>query len=183
MSLKPTLVSSLDPQLAILCPRKLTHFFIPPKQMNLVAQNILAGVFNATSLLSQVGRAASQSKQILTSALKTYLQESAIRFQRPRAGDDQHNPKELLRPLLEDIVLYVNSEGKICYGLVTAILTKNRVTVKTNLFGKPTFLPMHSRLLNLLFRHSEWDQDVPSSSFSRPNSVDQKLKEAETLTI
>ena len=97
--------------------------------------------------------------------------------------DDQHNPKELLRPLLDDIVLYLNSEGKICYGLVTAILTKNRVTVKTNLYGKPTFLPMHSRLLNLLFRHSEWDQDVPSSCFSQPNPVNEKLKEAENLTI
>ena len=92
--------------------------------MNLVAQDILAGVFNASSILSQIGRAASESKQTLTLALKTYLQECALRYQRPRAGNDQHNPKEFLRPLLGDIVLYLNSEENVCYGLITAILTK-----------------------------------------------------------
>ena len=151
--------------------------------MNLVAQNILAGVFNASSLLSQVGRAASQSKQTLTLALKTYLQESALSYQKPRAGNDQHNPEELLRPLLDDIILYLNSEGKVCYGLITAILTKNRVTVKTDLYGKATFLTMHSRLMNLLFRNSEWKHDVPSTCSSQPNPVDEKLKEAENLRI
>ena len=143
--------------------------------MNLVAQNILAGVFNASSLLSQVGRAAPESKQTLTLALKSYLQESALKYKRPRVGNDQHNPKEFLRPLLHDMVFYLNSEEKVCYGLITAILTKNRVTVKTELYGKATYLPMHSRVLNLLFRNSEWKHDIPSTCSSQPNPVDEKL--------
>ena len=91
-SLKPCLVSSTNPQLAVLCPRKLTHIFIPASQMIFVVTDILAGIFDPSLLLSQLGRMQSEQKEILREALKTYLQECALRYQPLRAGHDQRQP-------------------------------------------------------------------------------------------
>ena len=99
LSLKPCLVSSTDPQLAALCPRKLTHIFIPASQMIFVVKDNLAGIFNPSQLLSQLGRMQSEHKEILREALKTYLQESALRYQPHRAGHYQHQPTEHLTPM------------------------------------------------------------------------------------
>ena len=82
-----------------------------------------------------------------------------------------------------DVVLYVNSEEKICYGLITGILTKNRVTVKTQLYGKPVFLPMHTHVLNLLFRSSEWEEGLPLKILSQSDPNDEKINQAENLKM
>ena len=125
--------------------------------MILVVKDILAGIFDPNLLLSQLGRIQSESKEILREALKNYLQESGLRFQNMRAGNDQHLPSKHLQPLVGDTVLYLYSDDKASYGLIKEIPTKNRVTVKTQLHG----IPMHSRLLSLLFRGSEWLNDLP----------------------
>ena len=81
-----------------------------------------------------------------------------------------------------DVILYLNSEDKISYGLITGILTKNRLAVKTQLYGKPVTLPMHSRVLNLLFRGSEWQGDLPLEVLSQ-DSNHEKISQAEHLRI
>ena len=67
-------------------------------------------------------------------------------------------PKELLSPREGNIIQYKNSDKppQTIYGLILEILRKNQVTVKTQLFGKATDLPIHISTLSLLFRPTEW---------------------------
>ena len=67
--------------------------------MILVVKDILAGILNPYLLLSQHGRV--------------------------QSGNDQHLPSEHLQPLVGDIVIYLNSDDKTSYRLITEILTKN----------------------------------------------------------
>ena len=97
-------------------------------------------------------------RETLRNALISYLQNAAVRYKSLRAGSRQTRPKEMLSPMEGDIVLYKNSDKppQTRYGLILEILGKNQVTVKTQLFGKATELPMHISTLSLLFRPAEW---------------------------
>jgi hypothetical protein len=69
-----------------------------------------------------------------------------------------------LDPEVEDIVLYKTSDSNRKFGIVTKILEKNMVQVRTTYYGSVQLLQKHKRLLVLIFRKSEWNHDgIPTS--------------------
>ena len=147
--------------------------------------DILEGVFDASRTVSQLGKLNSNSRETLRNALISYLQDSAVRFKTLRAGSRQSSPRELLSPMIGDVVLYKNSDTppQTRYGLVQEVLRKNQVLVKSQLLGKPADLKMHISTISLLFRPAEWQHSLPVMPQPQDSPSDIRSKEFRDMEI
>ena len=68
--------------------------------------------------------------------------------------------------MLDDIVIFQTSDKKRKFGIIIEILEKNRIKVKTTLYGVVQDVEKHIRLLILIFRKSEWNADGTPKSFT-----------------
>ena len=179
LSLKPTLISSRSQEELVIFPRMFMHPWMSASVVATTIQDILAGVFDASRTLSQLGKLNSYGREALRNALISYLQDSAVRFKTLRAGSRQSTPKELLYPMIGDVVLYKNSDTppQTRYGLIKEVLKKNQVVVKTQLFGKPADLKMHISTISLLFRPAEWQHSLPVMPQPQDSPADIRSKE------
>ena len=132
--------------------------WLPARLITDTVRDILDGIFDVSQSLNQLGQLGNDGREILRNSLISYLQSAAIRFSPLRAGNKQTKPREALTPQVGDVVLYLNSEAVTRYGLITQILERNQVMVKTQLYNNPIDLPMHIRKLTLLFRPTEWTE-------------------------
>ena len=129
--------------------------WLPTRLVTDTVRDILDGIFDVSQSLNQLGRMENDGREILRNLLISYLQGAAIRFSLFREGNKQTKPRERLSPQIDDVVLYFNSEAVVRYGLITQLLGRNQVMVKTQLYNNPIDLPMHIRMLTLLFRPTE----------------------------
>ena len=161
MSLRPILGSTSSDEQVVLTPRRLTHPFVNGETMNMSAVQILTGIFEPDHLISQLGKANSAAKGWLQQVLLDYLQTNAFRYEKPRLGDKQKPTfGNNLKPLVGDIVLYFDSAKVKRFGLVLEILLQNQVMIRSKLNNVQVDRPYHIRLLSLLYRPSEWAQDI-----------------------
>ena len=124
--------------------------------------------------------------EVLRNSLISYLQAAAIRFSPLREGNKQTKPRERLSPQIDDVVLYHNSEAVVRYGLITQLLGRNQVMVKTQLYNNPIDLPMHIRTLTLLFRPTEWTEHgtpVAVEDVENDDPLQSKAKELLQLKV
>ena len=129
--------------------------------MNMSAVQLLAGIFEPDHLISKLGKANSAAKGWLQQALLDYLQTNAIRYEKPRLGDKQKPTfGNNLKPQVGDLVLYLDSAKVKRFGLVLEMLLKNQVMIRSKLNNIQVDRPYHIRLLSLLYRPSEWAQDI-----------------------
>ena len=161
LSLRPILGHTKDQKEAVLTPRRLTHPYISGELLNQNAIDIFKSVFEPDQTISQLGRAGHESKQWLRDALLSYLQESGVRYQNEKAGDNQKKSYSTLKPLLHDIVLYLDSDKKKRFGIILELCEKNQVIIRSVLYGSTTTRKFHIRVLTLLYRPQEWEGDFP----------------------
>ena len=115
------------------------------------------------TLASLVAKNHSAVQSALQSHLLDYLQSQGIRYQ-VRQGNHSKPDSLALSPVIEDIVIYKASDSKRKFGIVTEILEKNMVRVRTTHYGTVQLIDKHKRLLILIFRKSEWNQNgIPTS--------------------
>ena len=67
-----------------------------------------------------------------------------------------------LKPEIHDIVIFKDSKGMKKFGRIISIDTNQMVTLQCLHHGTPITRQFHIRLLNLLFRKQEWNEDVPA---------------------
>ena len=161
LSLRPILGHTKDQLQTVLTPRKLTHPYLGGEELNSCAIDILRGVFDPDPIISQLGRTASQTKIWLKDALICYLQDSGIRYQSERSGNDQKKSFTDLKAKVGDVVLFKDSEKRKRFGIIVEILEKNNVTIRSVLNSVVTLRQFHVRVLILLYRPEEWQQDLP----------------------
>jgi hypothetical protein len=161
LSLRPILGHTKDQTEAVLTPRRLTHPYLSGDALNQSAVDILRGVFDPNPVISQLGRAASQTKLWLRDALISYLQDTGVRYADERSGNNQKKCYKSLKPLVNDIVLFRDSEKKKRFGIIMEILLKNQVMIRSILNGIVTLRQFHIRVLVLLYRPQEWVNDIP----------------------
>ena len=113
-------------------------------------------------VISQLRRAASQTKIWLKDALSQYLQDSGVRYADEKSGNNQKKCYKSLKPLVNDIVLFKDSEKKKRFGIIVEILLKNQVMIRSILNSVATLRQFHVRVLILLYRPQEWINDIPS---------------------
>ena len=104
MSLRPILGSTKDQTQTVLTPRRITHPYLGSEAMNQSVVDILRGVFDPDCVISQLGRTGSAAKEWLRDSLLSYLQDSGIRFQSEKSGNDQKKTFGKLKPAINDIV-------------------------------------------------------------------------------
>jgi hypothetical protein len=112
-------------------------------------------------VIKQLGRAASQTKLWLRDTLISYLQDTGVRYANERSGNNQKRCYKSPKPLVNDIVLFRDSEKKKCFGVIKEILPKNQVMISSVLNGTVTTGQFHNRVLVLLYRPQEWENDIP----------------------
>jgi hypothetical protein len=161
LSLRPILGHTKDQQQAVLTPRQLTHPFLSNEQLNANAIDILRGVFDPDETVSQLGRAGHESKVQLQNSLIDYLQETGVRYQSERAGNNQKKAYSTVKPQISDVVLFKDSEKKSRFGVIVQVCSHNQVFIRSVLNRIVTERKFHIRVLTLLFRPSEWKNDFP----------------------
>jgi len=162
MSLRPILCSSKSQEFQLLTPRQLTHPFLSPEMMNNSVIDTLNATFHPDEIVSQLGRSGHQAKQLLQDRLIQYLQESGIRYASEKRGNKQKPAIVQLKPLVGDVVFFVNSEKKKTFGIIIEILNENQVSIRTKYNGTVQLRSLHIRVLTLLFRPEEWIDDLPA---------------------
>ena len=80
--------------------------------MNQYAQDIFRDVFHPSDIISQLGKARSSGREHLQNTIIQYLQSSAVRYQKPKVGNDSKEKRFSIIPELNDVVLFSNSEEK-----------------------------------------------------------------------
>ena len=129
--------------------------------MNSTVVDILRATFDPHELVSQLGRNGHQAKELLQDRLIQFLQDAAIRYSPQKKGHDQKHALIELHPCVGDVVFFLNSEKKKCFGLIVAILKDNQVLVRRKYQGTITEQNLHVRVLTLIYRPSEWNHDIP----------------------
>ena len=148
----------------MLTPRRITHPYLGSEAMNQSVVDILRGVFDPDCVISQLGRTGSAAKEWLRDSLLSYLQDSGIRFQSEKSGNDQKKTFGKLKPAINDIVMYVDSEKRKRFAVITNILEKNQVELRSDLNGTVVLRIFHIRVLILLYRAAEWCNDISQIS-------------------
>ena len=164
-SIRPILGHSKDQREVVLSPRPLTHPYLSGETMHQTAKDIFRGVFEPSDIISQLGRSANENKTLLRNSLIQYLHDSGIRYVKERSGNHQKKPRETLKPQLNDIVMFNDSEDKKRFRVIIEIADKNQVIMRSVLYGSVIQRKFHIRVLILLFRPSEWHHDIPLTIF------------------
>ena len=161
MSLRPILGHTKDQTETVLTPRRITHPFLSGEDMNKSVIDIMRGVFNPDPIISQLGRTGSQAKEWLRESLISYLQDNGVRYQSEKSGNKQKKSYSSLKPNVNDVILFLDSDHKKRFGVILEILEKNQVLIRSILAGSVIERKFHVRVLTLLFRPSEWRDDIP----------------------
>ena len=130
--------------------------------MNNSVIDTLHATFHPDEIVSQLGRSGHQAKQLLQERLIQYLQDAGIRYASERKGNKQKPALVQLKPLVGDVVFFVNSEKKKTFGIIVEILNENQVSIRTKYHGTIQLRSVHIRVLTLLFRPEEWVDDLPA---------------------
>ena len=123
--------------------------------------DIIRGVFNPDPIISQLGRTGSQAKEWLRESLISYLQDNGVRYQSEKSGNKQKKSYGSLKPNVNDVILFHDSDHKKRFGVILEILEKNQVLIRSILAGSVIERKFHVRVLVLLYRPSEWKNDIP----------------------
>jgi hypothetical protein len=97
---------------------------------------IFKGVFEPDESISQLGRANHESKQWC----------AVPKWKNEKAGDNQKKSYSTLKPLLHDIVLYLDSDKKKRVGIILELCEKNQVIIRSVLYGSTTTRKLHIRV-------------------------------------
>ena len=84
-----------------------------------------------------------------------------VKYQSERGGNKQKKCYESLKPNIHDVVLFYDSDQRKRFGVVLEVLEKNQVLIRSILAGSVIERKFHVRVLVLLYRSSEWNNDVP----------------------
>ena len=84
----------------------------------------------------------------------------------PVKAEEGRRRKKLsnLDPMIGDIVLYEDSTKHKCFGKIIRLIDQNQVVVLSTLNIKHIERDLHKRVLILLFRKSEWEDDFPKNN-------------------
>ena len=139
MNSQPILVSQKDSGVQVLCPKMLLSPYLTSSQLQSWVMDVLEPLTTVGTIASLVVK----NHQAVLSALQVhlldYLQSQGIRYQ-VRQGNDSKPDLLALDPEVEDIVLYKTSDNNRKFGIVTKILEKNMVQVRTTYYGSVQLL-------------------------------------------
>lgn len=81
--------------------------------------------------------------------------------------------------MIDDVVIFLNSEGKKHFGIITEIFQNNMIVILCILNKKKTERQYHRRLLRLVHRKSEWNYDFPvdqcKEKYSEKENIDEQF--------
>ena len=86
-----------------------------------------------------------------------------------------------LKPEIHDIVIFKDSKGMKKFGRIISIDTNQMVTLQCLHHGTPITRQFHIRLLNLLFRKQEWNEDVPAKC--QPDRVNPEVNQLDEEAV
>ena len=98
--------------------------------MNTSVIDTLRATFDPHEIVSQLGRSGHRAKELLQDRLIQYLQDAGIRY-----SSKQKPALVQLKPLVGDVVFFVNSEKKKTFGVIVEILNDNQVSIRTKYHG------------------------------------------------
>ena len=163
MNSRLILISTKDSDVQILCPKMILSPHLTSEQLESWVLDVIEPLTALDTLASLVAKNHSAVQSALQSHLLDYLQSQGIRYN-IRQGNDSKPDSLHLDPVLGDVVIYKASDDRRNFGIVTEILEKNMVRVRTTLYGVVQEVEKHKRLLILIFRKSEWNQDgIPTT--------------------
>ena len=158
MNARPILISHKDSGVQVMCPKMILSPYLTSTQLQSWVLDILEPLTALNTLASLVQK----NHQAVLSALQVhlldYLQTQGIKYQ-IRQGDNSKPDMRGLHPEVGDIVLYKTSDARK-FGIISAILEKNMIQIRTTFYGSVQLQTKHKRLLVLVHRQSEWN---PSS--------------------
>ena len=158
MNARPILISNKDSSTTIISPKMILSPYLTPTQL----QSWVLDILQPFTALSTLANLVTKNHQAVLSALQVsildYLQCQGIKYQ-TREGDKSKPDLHDLQPQVDDVVLYKSSDGRK-FGIISKILDKNMIEVRTTFYGSVQLRIKHIRLLTLIHRKSEWD---PSS--------------------
>ena len=156
---RPILTSSNGTDASIITPNLLLHPQASQADLQATVQAVLTDIFQHGDSLSLIGRDMKQTQNTLRLSLLDYLQNSAIRFILPSRGHNQKPVTKHLIPMINDVVMFRDSSKVPRLGIIISIEPNNMVCVKHKKYSDITETMMHIRLLALLHRPSEINQD------------------------
>jgi hypothetical protein len=155
MNARPILISNKDSTTMIITPKMILSPYLTPTQL----ESWVLDILQPFSALSTLANLVTKNHQAVLSALQVsildYLQCQGIKYA-TREGNDSKADLHDLQPAIEDVVLYKTSDGRK-FGIITKILEKNMIEVRTTYYGSVTTRVKHVRLLTLIHRKSEWN--------------------------
>ena len=158
MNARPILISNKDSSVQIISPKMILSPYLTPTQL----QSWVLDTLQPLTALSTLANLVTKNHQAVLSALQVaildYLQCQGIKYQ-IREGDKSKPDLHDLHPQVNDVVLYKTSDGRK-FGIISKILDKNMIEIRTTFYGSVQLRIKHKRLLVLIHRQSEWD---PSS--------------------
>ena len=95
--------------------------------------------------------------------LLTYLQSTSTAYQDTRAKNSRNIRaiEKELKPLVGDVVIYLDSKDNKKFGVITSVDSLQLVTIKCLHHKTQIEKQIHIRLLSLLFRPTEWNSGIP----------------------
>ena len=154
MNSRPILICNKDSTAKIITPKMILCPYLTPAQLEMWVLDTL----HPFAAISTVASLVADNHQAVLSALQVsildYLQTEGIKYQ-TNEGDASKRDSHDLKPEVDDIILYKSSDGRR-FGIISAILDKNMVEIKTTYYGQIQTRVKHSRLLTLLHRKNEW---------------------------
>ena len=91
------------------------------------------------------------------------MQDAGIRYSNEMKGCKQKPALVELKPLVGDVVFLINSEKRKSFGVIVEILNDNQVSIRSKYQGSIQLRSVHVRVLTLLYRPSEWVNDIPAN--------------------
>ena len=158
MNARPILISHKYFGVQVITPKMILSPYLTPAQL----QSWVLDTLEPLTALNTLASLVQKNHQAVLSALQVhlldYLQVHGIKYQ-TRVGDNSKPDLHGLHPEVGDIVLYKTSDARK-FGIISAILDKNMIQIRTTFYGSVQLQTKHKRLLVLVHRKSEWN---PSS--------------------
>ena len=158
LSLRPILSTTSENQATFITPKLLSQPYLDNETIETQIQNMINDNFNP-NYIDNLFKYNSTMKRSFQEALLSFLQSSALAYQDPRITGPfkPRNSEIFLQPLVNDIVIYIDSREKIRFGKITEVLSNNTVRLLCLQFNKPILQDFHIRTLKLLHRPTEWN--------------------------
>ena len=119
--------------------------------------NLIAGVTGARDgIFESVLSYGKTVRELVKQNILSYLREKAVLYPDSRKRGRQTSEVDI-KPQLQDIVAYLNSENKTHLGVITKILAKQVVELKIIKNGKSCLTNMHCSLIRLIYHADDPD--------------------------